>query len=292
MNNDISILIVGLVRDCEKKIQGEYNNLRNLFKDFCTIKFFLVESDSKDFTIKVLKNLSNRDKDFNFISKNDLTNNYPERTERLAYCRNLYLNQIRNDNSYQDINYIFVYDWDGINKINDPKKIKNLLMNSSNWDAIFPNQSFFYYDLWALRNDKIKIDIWGFFKKIRKKYSYFYAHYLINKRFHHKIKINKNWLKVKSAFGGYGIYKKEVLLQAEYIGKNKINKPICEHVPLNLNLSKKGYKLFIIPNLINGNINFHSIKYFKFFLLVHFILGILGHDFREKLRKRGLISYI
>lgn len=292
MSDDISILIVGLVRDCEKNIESEYNNLKNLFKSFCTIKFLLVESDSKDFTVKILKNLSIRDKDFNYISKNDLINNYPERTDRLAYCRNLYLKKIKNNISYEHIKYVMVYDWDGINKINEPTKIKNLLINSSKWDAIFPNQGFFYYDLWALRNDKVKIDIWRFYNKLRKNISYFYAHYLINKRFYHKIKINKNWLKVKSAFGGYGIYKKEVLLQAEYIGRNKINKPICEHVPLNLFLSNKGYKLFIVPNLINGNINSHSIKYFKAFLLIHYILDILGHNFRQILKKNGLITYI
>ena len=51
---NLSILIVGLVRNAEKTLHKDIEVLGNAFSDFAEVKFFLVESDSSDKTIDVL----------------------------------------------------------------------------------------------------------------------------------------------------------------------------------------------------------------------------------------------
>ena len=72
---------------------------------------------------------------------------------------------------------------------------------------------------------------------------------------------------VESAFGGFGIYKMKYILsnKNKYEGeqiidiitkdqkKIKIKYQRCEHVNFNLGLVDQNLKLYILPNLINGN---------------------------------------
>ena len=66
------------------------------------------------------------------------------------------------------------------------------------------------------------------------------------------------WIQVESAFGGFGIYKRDVLLTGEYSGIKLDGSPICEHVPFHSSLTQSGRKLFINPNLINTKSTDHS----------------------------------
>jgi len=72
------------------------------------------------------------------------------------------------------------------------------------------------------------------------------------------IKNTHNPILVDSAFGGLGIYKKNLMVQSRYIGLSSNNEEICEHVSFNEKLTHLGYKLYIIPSLINGGWNEHN----------------------------------
>lgn len=288
----MNILITGVTRNNSKYLFSEYEKLKKIFYKFNKVQFLLIESDSNDDTLLQLKLINKIDNNFDYISLGNLENSIPKRTERIAFCRNKYLEQIEIDEKYKDINYVMVYDWDNINKKRFFKNIYNIINQNYKWDAIFPNQTIAYYDLWALRNEKIKIDIWEFYRKIRHKKNYFCSHFIMHRRFHFKINKSYKWIPVNSAFGGFGIYKRSVITQSRYIGVNKKGDEICEHVRFNKNLRNKGYKLYIIPNLINSSINQHSIKQIKIYLFIYLILELLGTKFREYLFKKKIISYI
>lgn len=59
----------------------------------------------------------------------------------------------------------------------------------------------------------------------------------------------KGWLPVDSAFGGMGVYRRDALGQARYIGLRD-GREVCEHVPLHQQLRAQGKRLFISPRFI------------------------------------------
>ena len=75
-----------------------------------------------------------------------------------------------------------------------------------------------------------------------------------------KIPTNSKWIRVDSSFGGLAIYKKEILKGTKYQGLDKYGQEICEHISLNLDLNKKGYKIYINPKLVTvpESVNFPS----------------------------------
>ena len=73
------------------------------------------------------------------------------RIVKLEICRNEYLDYVKNSNVLKGFDYLIVMDADGVNNKLNTKNLKNSLLNNINWNAIFANQSLFYYDLFALR---------------------------------------------------------------------------------------------------------------------------------------------
>ncbi len=67
------------------------------------------------------------------------------------------------------------------------------------------------------------------------------------------------WIEVDSAFGGLAIYRREALLGGRYSGVHE-GCAICEHVPLHAELRARGYRIFINPALINAHRTDHSAR--------------------------------
>ena len=82
---------------------------------------------------------------------------------------------------------------------------------------------------------------------------YFYHNiFYLNKKF------NQRYISVKSAFGGFGIYKLNKILEFKY---NSFAGRQCEHVKLNEDIYNKYGGLYIDKNLINSyGINKHTIN--------------------------------
>ena len=252
-------MVVGTVRNCELTLEKNIALFRDLFTYFDETHFFIVESDSSDETILELKKIEDKYENFKFISLGQLEKRYPSRTERIALCRNYYLDEIRMSNEGRKADYICVVDLDG-----DFSQLSTLGILScwkrDGWDACFANQNAPYYDIWALRhpywspNDCWKqqeLLIQQGMNRLRAKNLAVYSKMV-------RIRKETDWIEVQSAFGGLGIYKRNSLVSGEYLGKDEKGNEVCEHVSLNSSLHENGGKLFINPKMVTGGWNTHN----------------------------------
>lgn len=253
-----NFLIVGIARNCAKSINNEIDIINNAFASAKKLNWLIIESDSNDNTVTKLELLKKK-YNLRYESLGSLTKLYPLRTNRLAFCRNIYVNQILHNDLYKNIDYVVVADLDGVNTLLTPESVHSCWSLNIEWDACFANQSGPYYDIWALRHDlwcpNDCFDQEKFLYKLG--LDNFWARYV--SRFSKMVKINKNNqpIKVRSAFGGLGIYKKKLFADNVYVGVNEEGKEICEHVTFHLK-RLKNRQLYIVPSLINCKSNSHS----------------------------------
>tara|TARA_B100000963_G_C22577529_1_gene649214 strand:- start:104 stop:940 length:837 start_codon:yes stop_codon:yes gene_type:complete len=258
MKNE-SILVLGTVRNCEKTIVSDIFKLKKELRSFKKIHFLVCESDSSDNTLCNLFYLKNKVDNFDYISLGNLRFKIQKRTERIAYCRQTLINQIKLKKLYKIFKYTLISDLDGI--IQDLSK-KGIMTSFSprapEWAAVCANQDGPYFDIFALRKKG-----WIEYNCV-KKYEDYLKGSKLNKRYisyktmlSHMIKIkkNNNWIEVDSAFGGTAIYKTKYLLNKKYVGYDFKNRTeICEHVSLNNQIRLEGGKIFINPNFINTKV--------------------------------------
>lgn len=268
---EAKILITGLVKNCEKTIQNEVQSVHNAFSDAKTTSWLIIESDSSDETLERLSILSNQ-YPLKYISLGKLSGRYPGRTERLAYCRNTYLSEIVNNSEYSDVDYVVVCDLDGINKDLSKDAVLSCWECGIDWDACFANQKKFYYDIWALRHELWCPNDWIQEELFLRKFNVdeFTCRFTTSLSRMIHIPSNAKPIKVISAFGGLGIYKKELMLKGKYEGLTTNNLDICEHVTFH-QTHLKDNNLYIMPSLVNGILNNHSIKRTKLYILFLYI---------------------
>lgn len=251
------VLIVGLVRNCEPSLESEVETLRASFEDFKNVSFFLVESDSTDGSLEALRELATRIPNFQFLSLGNLRQSIPDRIERIAHCRNAYLDYVRTTSKQFD--YVVVADLDGVNNLLTKEKVATC-WKFDGWSACTANQSGPYYDIYALRAPGwSEMDCWNearslyasgmnpvksWVKAIREKQR------IIPK--------SEDWIEVTSAFGGLAIYKTEAFLEGKYQTFSGDELNVSEHVPFNLKLTATGHRIFINPKLTNFDFNEHN----------------------------------
>ncbi len=261
-----SAVLVGTARNLAKTLSKEIPRLIEVLRTEFDLKVFIVESDSDDSTIKELTRLKESFSKLDFVSLGNLAERIPDRVSRIRYCRNAYVEEIRTNPKYKDSEYIIVADLDGVNSKLKAIDVSSAMKLNLEWDGLMANQSAPYYDLYALRHDQLMprnflIDIEnsaGHSRDLRKEF--------IWKRM---IKIDPNSapILVKSAFGGFAIYKKWIFEKFDY-GADKFPSE-CEHVNLNLRANESGAKLYIVPSLINSGWNEHNLS--KYFITRNFL---------------------
>lgn len=270
-----NIVVVGLVRNCEKNLEIEVQKINSAFVSAASIRWLVIESDSDDGTVNILKKLSVNSL-FNFISLGKLETKHPMRTERIAKCRNRYLEELRVKSKYNKIDYVVVADLDGINSKLTSSAVNSCWDLGEDWDACFANQSEAYYDIWALRHRVWSPnDCWenyDFLINNGKSKSEALKTAVYSRMI--KLKNNMKPLEVDSAFGGLGIYKSSIFLESKYTGLNLNQEEICEHVNFHNGLREKGFRLFIAPALINCGWNEHN----KNLKIKNRITSILRHS--------------
>jgi len=284
------ILICGVVRNCESNISSDVSLLSHAFDPGDVLHWLFVESDSDDGTITELERLGARYENLRFHTLGKLREHIPLRTQRIAHCRNRYLELIESSEySKFDFKYIVIADFDGINNRITSDAIASCEFRSD-WDVCTANQSNRYYDIWALRHHAWSpVDCYVQYKSLEEiGYKSYLAYYLAIVSKIRKIGENSNWIQVESAFSGLAIYRPYVLKGIRYKGTSVNGEEICEHVSLHSQITSNGFNIFINPQLIAGTGNEHSRKAIVK-LLSLFLFGGDGFNWlKSKAKSLGL----
>lgn len=259
INTEMSFLVVGLVRNCAAHLKTDIARLQSALGSFKNIYWLLIESDSTDTTLSVLEEITQQIDNFSFISLGNLRQDIILRTERIAYCRNIYMEELATNLIYKDLDYVIVADFDGLNTHITEEAILSC-WERDDWDVCTANQLGPYYDIWALRHkDWCANDCWEQYK--------FLCQFNDNPEKMLDIAVNSkmitipaesDWIKVESAFGGLAIYKRNAIELARYNGLTEEGKEICEHLFFHQTLRQNNYSIFINPKLINAAYTEHT----------------------------------
>lgn len=253
------VIICSTIKNEGKNLKNFFEKINSVITGFNDYFIIFVESDSDDNSTELLNKYIKNKK--GKIIKRDFTEQY-NRIQKLEICRNEYLNFIKNNSQINNFDYLIIMDADGVNNGLNMKILQNSIMKE-NWTAIFACQKIFYYDIFALRVENFINE--NFINKIKRdirnktyKNSKDYIFYNLSRFFYLNKIFDNRYLKVKSAFGGFGIYKLNKVLEfryESYLGQD------CEHVKFNEDINNKHGGLFIDKNLINSNgINKHTIN--------------------------------
>jgi hypothetical protein len=253
-----SILIAGIARDCAKTIRADVERLASAFGIVRDVRWLIVESDSADDTPPILAAMQKTIPNFRAISLGRLRGDIPVRTERIAHCRNRYLEELRGDR-YSDVDYVVVSDLDGMNRLLTQRGVMSSFARSD-WDVCCANQRGPYYDILALRHptwspgdclDQLRqLKAQGVGEEAALRIA-IYSKMV-------RIPSNREWIEVDSAFGGLAIYRKAILTGASYRGTDAAGVSVCEHVALHASIRQRHGRIFINPALINSGYNRHS----------------------------------
>ena len=259
ITSEVKILVTGIVKDISRTIDSDILQIENALSDFKKVLWFLVESDSKDSSVEKLEKLSKSRENFRYISLGSIQEAGKPRTIGMATARNVCLEEVESYVPYSEVDYVAVSDFNRLNSKLSVEGIRSCFQNPM-WDACFANQSGRYYDVWALRHPIWSPnDCWqqhAFFRKFYRFPELALNASIRNRMIH--IPKNCNWIEVNSAFGGFGIYKRETYLLGSYSGVTSEGLPICEHVPFHEEIRQAGKRLFINPQLINTHATDHS----------------------------------
>jgi hypothetical protein len=244
------VLVTGLARDTANRIGHDIQRLISAFDGFAKLQVYVVESDSSDGTELVLGEISKLFENICFTSLGCLQDKLPKRIDRLSYCRNFAQERIRKQ--FTNFDYVCVADLDGTNSLLSKDAISSC-WDRLDWDVCTANQIGPYYDIFALRHPQWSpTDYW---KEIDQLVSQginpMKARRIALHRKQKRIPLNSSWIEVDSAFGGLAIYTWESFMQGKYDSKDNRGHTICEHVPFHTEIRKRGFRIFINPNLIN-----------------------------------------
>ena len=274
---DLKVVFAGCAKDCGKFLPTTLKNINDyslLFKEAYTI---IVENGSSDNTKNLLLEKKTKNDSFLFC---DQFNELPYRNQRLEKARNLIIDTILKSEVFMSCDLFIMLDLDdmGTYKIENEDIFQsiNFLYSNEEIAGVFANQLGGYYDIWALRDIKYcKNDFWVEVLK------YLMINKNANEQVSKEILINAKKeildkkvfsfdkydspIPVLSAFGGFGIYKMNNVIENKnkYQGeqnfdvitkdkkKFKVNYQKCEHVNFNEGIINQNKKLYILPQLIN-----------------------------------------
>jgi hypothetical protein len=218
-----------------------------------------VESDSGDATLQVLQQCAQRWPALRFLSEGSLRERIPQRTARIAHCRNVYLDELRRNPLYAGVSHVIVADLDRVCRDLDAAALASCWAVAEPWSALTANQGDYYYDIWALRHPVwCPGDAWeeqrALLPVLGKRAADEVA--LFSRMVH--IDPRRAPIEVDSAFGGLAVYKREALLAGRYVGLDAAGRESCEHVALHAQLRAQGHRIFINPALINARHTKHA----------------------------------
>ena len=289
---EVKFLVVGTISNASKRFQSDLDKITLALSSLGTVEYFLVESDSRDSTPKMLTTLKSQYSNFEFKSLGELRTRIPDRIERIRYCRNVYVEYIREGHAEHKWGYVVVADLDGMNSQVTAVGVRSSIAKMGEWDALFANQKHGYYDVFALRSigwvesdllQILRVDEGSLRRKSQKSNP---VDYLRNQKRRQRVLYSKmrripqnsQIIPVGSAFGGLGIYKPEIFLEFDYSLNTGQMPDGSEHVTFHERCVEGGFFLGINPEMINATFNEYNINR-------HYFIRFLK-DFKRKLRYR------
>lgn len=271
-----SVILVGTVSNVEKNIASELESVMEALCEFNLIKIILIESDSEDSTRLILSQIQKSIEKLVVISLGDLKAQIPNRIERIRFCRQRYVLEVRDVMAQTEVDLIAVADLDGMNsKLNSVAVSSCFIRND--WDVVAANQKYGYYDLLALRHPTwCPGDVMELLSERQEelrqnltKSNRFKNRFLIRMRFDairkdviyskmHRIRSSSPWIEVESAFGGFAFYKSWIFQICDY--QPTVSE--SEHVIFHRQIRKQMGRIFINPALVNNYINTYNINRF------------------------------
>ena len=203
---------------------------------------------------------------FTYVSLGNLEEAIPNRIERLIFCRNRYIDEIRNNLRFRSADYVMMIDLDNRNSMLNTNSIRRSLENSNEWAALFCNQKGRYYDILALRHPIwCPRSVWEEMSWLSNIVSKGEAKKVAVHSRMFKVPSKSDLIPVQSAYGGLAIYKTSYLLDHDFSRRTIDSKWDIDFVILNRKITTSGGKLFIDPQLINLRWNHHSLDYFRIY---------------------------
>jgi hypothetical protein len=254
------VAIVGIARNCARSIERDLTGLLRAASIFRRVHLLVVESDSDDRTPAMLADLSTRMPALRHLSLGRLREQLPQRTARIAHCRNACLDELAANPLYAGVTHVLVSDLDGVSRDLDSAALASCWRaDAPAWDMCAANQRDYYYDIWALRHPVwCPRDAWAEQRALQP---------VLGKRaadevalFSRMVHIDtaRPMIEVESAFGGLAVYRRDALLGARYVGLDAAGAEVCEHVTLHAQMRADGARLFINPALINARRTKHA----------------------------------
>lgn len=280
-------LVVGTVRNASINVVSDLLRIVNALEEILPTQAYVVESDSTDDTVERLTELAAKDSRIRFDSLGAMAVTIPDRIQRIRHCRNEYVNEIRTNPLYKDVDVIVAADLDGINTKVNSAVLKLALGVEDSWDALAANQSARYYDIFALRHPLWSPNDWSMEahwlepflgKEIAERHS------MADRMIH--IPSTMPLIPVESAFGGLCIYRRWVFDQFDYLENPTAPLNENEHVTIHRKLRAAGGEIYIHPGLINSKWTTHSLGVRPFIRALNSIAQVFPFNlFLPALRK-------
>jgi len=255
--SESEVFVAGVARNCSRCLPSEIARLSAVLRKAKKTHFFVVESDSTDNTVEILQLIASSTPHFTYITLGRLADRHPVRTDRIAVCRNAYLDRLRVADLYADCHYVVVADLDGVNDQISAQAVESC-WSRDDWDVCTANQVGPYYDIWALRHP-----IWcpNDFEQVKR---FLRSHGVSRYRAHVSAVLSRmvtiaptsDWIRVDSAFGGLAIYRRHAIEVCSYAGLLS-NDGVCEHVTLHSQIIDNGGKIYINPAMTNAGSSYH-----------------------------------
>ena len=237
------LTVMGTIRDNAKYLPKIFSKLKELEAKLETnIRYVFYENDSRDQSVKITQTFL-KDRCGYLITQSGIHRKFPARTTRLAYARH----QLHLASMEHPTEFVIMLDMDDVNVNLNVSSVIKTLQNTMAWDVATANQKRHYYDKWALRTNKKKNNCW----KNEKCSNFFLRAWLPNNLSHGNIiPIHQPPIPVRSAFGGFAIYKWKYWKD----GLFENPKGDCEHVLFfdNMRSHWPNVRVVIMPNLINN----------------------------------------
>lgn len=266
--SNLTVAIALLARDCGETLEKNISMVETIGGLFRSYKVIIYENDSKDNTKEILSRWAEKNHDVTAIMENSDTVTIPEesrynpypakskyRIEKMARFRNRLMEEVEKINPdvciFMDIDLCWI----------DPLIISMAIDNApKNWGGLFGNGKVickysdciterpFLYDSYAYVDkgvDPYKVGKWLYDKDF---------HHVTGGRMYINVK-NTGYYPCTSAFNNIGIYKWEAIrgLRYEVVQTpelESVNVALCEHVPFNLSVEKRGYGNYIVEQMV------------------------------------------